>query len=226
MKGKRRMRIVPVLDLMGGVVVHGRGGRRESYAPIRTPLGRADDVPELAARLVRAAGADTLYVADLDAILGGALQRDLLAHIGARLPGVDIWVDGGFGAPGQGSLPQAGMRPVFGTESLACVVVELPPEAVLSLDFSAQGFVGQASWLDDHRSWPRRVICMTMAAVGGGAGPEMETIGAVLARAEGRAVYAAGGVRDAEDIRVLAAQGCAGALVATALHDGRIGALY
>ena len=24
------MRIVPVLDLMGGVVVHGRGGRREA----------------------------------------------------------------------------------------------------------------------------------------------------------------------------------------------------
>lgn len=220
------MRIVPVLDLMGGVVVHGRGGRREAYAPIRTPLGRADDAPGLAAALVQAAGADTLYVADLDAIMGGALQHDLLARIGARVPGVDIWVDGGFGAPGQADRLPDGMRPVFGTESLAPAAVELPSEAVLSLDFAAEGFLGPASWLNACRFWPQRVICMTMAAVGSGAGPRIDTIRTVLARAEGRAVYAAGGVRHAEDIGALARHGCAGALVATALHDGRIGALY
>ncbi|WP_246722983.1 MULTISPECIES: HisA/HisF-related TIM barrel protein [Aureimonas] len=220
------MRIVPVLDLMGGVVVHGRGGRREAYAPIRTPLGCADDAPDLAAGLVRAAGADTLYVADLDAIMGGALQRDLLARIGMRVPGVDIWVDGGFGAPGHAARLPDGMRPVFGTESLAPAAVELPSEAVLSLDFSAVGFLGGPSWLTACRSWPTRVICMTMAAVGSGAGPQIDTIRAVLDRAEGRDVYAAGGVRHADDLETLARQGCAGALVATALHDGRIGALY
>lgn len=220
------MRIVPVLDLMGGVVVHGRGGRRDGYAPIRTPLGRADDPPELAARLVEAAGADTLYVADLDAIMGGPPQRNALARIGARLPGIDIWVDGGFHAPDEASRLEGGMRPVFGTESLAGSATVLPREAVLSLDFSAQGFVGPASCLAAHRAWPRRVICMTMAAVGSGNGPDVETIRSVAALAEGRAVFAAGGVRDAQDLHALRHEGCAGALVATALHDGRIGALY
>ncbi|UHD46844.1 hypothetical protein LUX29_06515 [Aureimonas altamirensis] len=220
------MRIVPVLDLMGGVVVHGRGGRRDTYAPIRTPLGRADDAPALAAGLVRAAGADTLYIADLDAIMGGVVQRDLLARIGARVPGVDIWVDGGFGAPGQAARLPAGMRPVFGTESLATASVELPSEAVLSLDFSGDNFLGPASWLNVSQCWPQRVICMTMAAVGSGAGPQIHTIETVLARAQGRRIYAAGGVRHAEDIHALGRLGCAGALVATALHDGRISALY
>jgi phosphoribosylformimino-5-aminoimidazole carboxamide ribotide isomerase len=37
-------------------------------------------------------------------------------------------------------------------------------------------------------------------------------------------LLAGGGVRDVEDLRALAARGCDGALVATALHDGRIGA--
>ena len=32
------MRIVPVIDLMGGCVVHARGGRRETYRPIRSAL--------------------------------------------------------------------------------------------------------------------------------------------------------------------------------------------
>lgn len=220
------MRIVPVLDLMGGIVVHGHGGRRESYAPIRTPLGRADDAAGLAARLVAAAGADTLYVADLDAIMGGAPQAASLQRIADANPGVDIWVDGGFPAPAQAARLPGGMRPVFGTESLDLSTVDLPPEAVLSLDFTSRGPVGAAGWFDGTRQWPQRIICMTMAAVGSGAGPELETIRSVVGRAGGRAVHAAGGVRDTADLRALRREGCAGALVATALHDGRLGALY
>jgi phosphoribosylformimino-5-aminoimidazole carboxamide ribotide isomerase len=40
--------------------------------------------------------------------------------------------------------------------------------------------------------------------------------------AAGRRIYAAGGVRDAADLAALARAGIAGALVATALHDGRL----
>ena len=40
--------------------------------------------------------------------------------------------------------------------------------------------------------------------------------------AAGTEVYAAGGVRDAADLRALAAAGIAGALVASSLHNGRI----
>ena len=36
------------------------------------------------------------------------------------------------------------------------------------------------------------------------------------------AIYAGGGVRDDEDLRALEAAGAAGALLATALHEGRI----
>jgi phosphoribosylformimino-5-aminoimidazole carboxamide ribotide isomerase len=38
----------------------------------------------------------------------------------------------------------------------------------------------------------------------------------------GVAIYAGGGVRDGDDLRALEAAGATGALVATALHDGRI----
>ena len=40
--------------------------------------------------------------------------------------------------------------------------------------------------------------------------------------AAGRRIYAAGGVRDVADLAALARASIAGALIATALHDGRV----
>ena len=62
----------------------------------------------------------------------------------------------------------------------------------------------------------------TTARVGSGAGPDLERLAAIAAMAGGREIYAAGGVRDAADLSAIKAAGTAGALVATALHQGRI----
>jgi phosphoribosylformimino-5-aminoimidazole carboxamide ribotide isomerase len=67
------------------------------------------------------------------------------------------------------------------------------------------------------------VIVMTLAAVGGGGGPDLERLRQVIGLADGRAVYAAGGVRGRGDLLDLQTLGCAGVLVASALHDGRLG---
>jgi phosphoribosylformimino-5-aminoimidazole carboxamide ribotide isomerase len=64
---------------------------------------------------------------------------------------------------------------------------------------------------------------MTLARVGSGAGPDLERLAALRKAGGDRAIYAAGGVRDAADLAALDRAGIAGALVATALHDGRIG---
>ena len=65
---------------------------------------------------------------------------------------------------------------------------------------------------------------MTLAKIGGGAGPDLARLAQIKARAGSREVYAAGGLRGAEDLAALAGLGIAGALIATALHEGRIGA--
>ena len=72
--------------------------------------------------------------------------------------------------------------------------------------------------------WPERVIAMTLARVGAGAGPDLERLKALRVIAPGKRLYAAGGVRGPDDLRDLRALGCAGVLVASALHDGRLGA--
>jgi phosphoribosylformimino-5-aminoimidazole carboxamide ribotide isomerase len=63
---------------------------------------------------------------------------------------------------------------------------------------------------------------LTLARVSSGAGPDVDRLAAVRAIASGRRIYAAGGVRDGADLTALAGAGIAGALVATALHDGRL----
>ncbi len=94
---------------------------------------------------------------------------------------------------------------------------------VLSLDFRGDDFLGPPALLADPDLWPRRVIVMTLARVGGGDGPDYERLRDVIARAGAdRLIYAAGGVRNGDDLEALRVMGAAGVLVATALHDGRI----
>ncbi len=63
---------------------------------------------------------------------------------------------------------------------------------------------------------------MNLAHVGTAQGPDIGGLTSIVAKAEGRAVFAAGGVRDARDLAAIEGAGASGALVATALHTGAI----
>src|SRR5437667_92899 len=68
------------------------------------------------------------------------------------------------------------------------------------------------------------VIVIDLARVGTGTGLDLELIARVREATPGLTLLAGGGVRGLEDFARLADYGCDGALVATALHDGRLGA--
>src|SRR6185295_17714205 len=71
----RAVKLVPVIDLAGGAVVRAVRGERENYRPIVSRLCEGHDPADIAIALATYCAADTLYVADLDAIRGGALQQ-------------------------------------------------------------------------------------------------------------------------------------------------------
>jgi uncharacterized protein related to proFAR isomerase len=232
------MRIIPVIDLKGGHVVRAFRGERASYAPIVTPLAASSTPEAVVAGFLRLYDFDTLYVADLDAIerCGGHAQT--ICALALAFPQVSFWVDDGGAAlqcepegsrsdaaPGPRAFRLANLAPVIGSESLAADrAPDLSHEAraILSLDFRGDAFLGPRDLLDDPRLWPSRVIVMTLARVGAFAGPDLALLSAVARRAPGREIYAAGGLRDARDLEALARIGVAGALVASALHDGRL----
>jgi len=223
------MEIIPVLDLKGGVVVRARMGERHLYAPIVTPLAATSDPLDVACGLLAVHPFSTLYVADLDAIEGGSDNGAALRRITHGCPGVSLWVDNGIAdaAAAAGWLDAGLGSLVLGSETqqdAALVRARAGDDrVVLSLDFRGDAFQGPADILDDPSAWPARVIAMTLARVGSGAGPDLDRLAAVRRSAPGRRIYAAGGVRDAADLAALARAGIAGALVATALHDGRLG---
>ncbi|NLT93853.1 MAG: nickel transporter, partial [Actinobacteria bacterium] len=116
------MEIVPVLDLLGGVVVHGRAGRRHEYRPVQGVLVEGSEPVAVASALQRVAAAAALYVADLDAIEGTgdnlAALRSVMASVRAAL-----WVDAGVttAAAARDLLTTGVSRAVVGTETLPSV---------------------------------------------------------------------------------------------------------
>lgn len=62
------MEIIPVIDILNGVVVHGVRGEREKYEPIKSVLCNSSDPLEVA-NVFKELGFKSLYVADLDSIL-------------------------------------------------------------------------------------------------------------------------------------------------------------
>jgi phosphoribosylformimino-5-aminoimidazole carboxamide ribotide isomerase len=76
--------------------------------------------------------------------------------------------------------------------------------------------------LNDANTWPAKIIVMTLARVGSASGPDMNRLTTIKSRVLNRQVYAAGGVRDANDLALLARAEISGALIATSLHNGKL----
>ncbi len=220
------MKIIPVLDLRHGLVVRARRGERSAYAPIETPLAPTPEPADVLAGLLGIWPFDEVYIADLDAIEGRAPQTAAIAALAAAHPGVGFWIDDALAdvatAAGRATLRPG--RPVIGTESQTGgdLLAVLGNECVLSLDFRGDAYVGPAAILNEPGAWPRDVVVMTLARVGSGDGPDLDRLAAVRRAAPAARIFAAGGIRGRDDLVTLDALGIAGALVATALHDGRI----
>jgi phosphoribosylformimino-5-aminoimidazole carboxamide ribotide isomerase len=219
--------IIPVVDLKRGLVVRARAGDRQAYSPIVTPLSPAPDPAAVIEGLLRAwRPARQVYIADLDAIQGIGGHSEQVSAIAKRFPGIELWIDAGFASDQQIEdyrLP-ATARVVLGTESQRddTLVRRLAHSAILSIDSRDGTLLGPRSLHENARLWPFTVIVMTLARVGMGAGPDLAQLGEVIRRAGGRTVVAAGGVRDWSDCKALQSIGVSGALVASALHDGRL----
>jgi phosphoribosylformimino-5-aminoimidazole carboxamide ribotide isomerase len=184
-----------------------------------SPLAATSAPREVLRGLLGLAAFPTVYVADLDAIAGTGDHRAAMESLREEAPGIEIWLDGGF--PCIAAVPP-GVVPVLGSESLVEAANLAEARCVLSLDYKGGRFLGPAAVENNPELWPDRVILMTLDRVGGGAGPDLAGLAALKRRAGGRAVFAAGGTRHEGDIAALRQAGIAGALVASALHDGSL----
>jgi HisA/HisF family protein len=242
------MRIIGVIDLLARRAVHARAGIRERYEPVRPAAGSSTepgDALALAGRYLDGLGLRELYVADLDAILGrpNHESQDALVTAVAAL-GAPLWLDTAVSSADRGrhAIGLGAARVVVGLETLSsydalgevCDAVG-GDRVAFSLDLRdgepvvAIGGIPPcepAHVVARHaaEAGAGALIVIDLARVGTRSGVDVELIGRVREAAPGRTLLAGGGIQGREDLVRLADSGCDGALVATALHDGRLGA--
>jgi HisA/HisF family protein len=245
------VRIIPVIDLRAGRAVRGRGGDRAGYRAVRSVLGTHSSGPRRPVRLsepvalfeayLRLLRPQDLYVADLDRIGGGGDNDDVVSRLALRAPAVRILWDGGLVDLREGAAcgSLANLVPVAGTETLAepAALARFggspgaePP--FLSLDLSDEGVVarsGSIAALGETgilraaaRHGVRRAILLFLGRVGTSRGLQMPRLERLREAAGDLEIYVGGGIARLGELRLLRRLGFAGALLATALHDGRI----
>jgi phosphoribosylformimino-5-aminoimidazole carboxamide ribotide isomerase len=244
------MQIIPVIDLLGGQVVRGVGGRRSEYRPIESKLASGSDPGVIAAAFVEHFAAATCYVADLDAI--EREHRQMEAWQAISRAGLRLWLDAGLGSP----LPFFRTRyaceslgivteHVVGLESLTvgeeslsrlvqlCRVQFHHVPLIFSLDMKAgRPLAKSPPWQSLNpieiaarivESGITRMILLDLADVGTGGGTRtLDLCRELKAKYPHLELIAGGGVRNLDDLKRIADAGCRGALVASALHDGRL----
>lgn len=231
------MQIIPVIDLMQGQVVHAKRGIRSQYQAIQSSLCKDSAAFNVIDAFMKLYPFQTLYIADLDAILGTGNHTDLTLKISRKYPHLNIWLDSGIRqvnarALYHGNDSQLNIRPVVGSENIAnlqdyrAISYACESQHILSLDYSATSALGIAELHNSARFWPDHTICMTLNAVGNTQGVDVTKLNDLIhlnrARKSPSQIYAAGGVRSLADIQLLEKMGIAGALVATALHAGTL----
>jgi phosphoribosylformimino-5-aminoimidazole carboxamide ribotide isomerase len=220
-----------VIDVMGGVVVHARLGDRAHYQPIRTRLCDSPRIEEVVAALLSLFAFRRLYIADLDALLGLPQQRSALDALRRVAPNLPLWIDAGIRTPAELAVIRQYGTPVLATETLTAAeagpLLTACPGTVLSIDYRGDRALGEPEFLQRLVQrlglQPTHVIVLNLARVGGGQGPDLEPIEALRRIAPQSRFYAGGGIRNIQDLQRCRQAGAAGALVASALHDERIG---
>jgi phosphoribosylformimino-5-aminoimidazole carboxamide ribotide isomerase len=224
--------IIPVLDVLGGVIVHAVAGDRSRYQPIPAAWGNAEEPLSVVQKLLGLAKSKRVYVADLDALQGERGDTDNLAWLNSLPPDVEVLLDRGL--RGQESRSQAQLaRPVrliHATESWCEDWPDFTPTDIVSLDLragelcSARCDTAPLQVLAEViERGCQSVIVLDVAGVGAGLGPRsLDLCRAIRRMAPHLEIISGGGVRHAADVQAYSDAGCQGVLVATSLHQGKI----
>ena len=228
------MQVIPVIDLKQNQVVHAKHGQRGKYQPIQSVLSASSDVFSIVAGLLKLYPFRTIYIADIDAITNTGNNFEQIELLSGLQPQVNWWVDAGISNVNARLLytPQANIRAVFGSENIhtlqdyRAMSYAYESQHVLSLDKLNGTELGAAELHNTGLYWPDDAICMTLNNVGSNIGPDIARLQGLqqlnLARKKPANLFAAGGVRNMDDLLSLKQLGIAGALASSALHNGQI----
>ena len=222
------MDIIPVIDLLQGHVVHAVRGQRASYQPVQSRLCPGNNPLDIVQAFLAIHPFRTIYIADLDSISGAGDNNSCVEELRTFFDDMNFWLDAGKETLKSIQIKkQDHLIPVIGSETgvspgLLSGMVKINPDAILSLDFMDQDFIGDPGLLELTSIWPENIIIMNLARVGSCLGPDTELIRDIRDRAGNRNIYIGGGIKNFDDLLLLESMEIAGVLLATALHDRTI----
>jgi phosphoribosylformimino-5-aminoimidazole carboxamide ribotide isomerase len=232
------MKIIPVIDVLNGIAVHGVRGERKRYQPLKSLLCKSADPIEIASAF-ESLGFSSLYLADLDAILGKTANFNVYRQIMAEAS-LDLMVDAGIAdiAKAREVMDAGVSKIVVGSETLSnlgfvsqAVSAFGEDKIVVSIDQKG-GKVLSASdsiALMDAVSFAqqlaslgvRQIILLDLDRVGTEHGINLVPLRDILEQTRVE-VLVGGGIRSLQELEQLRTLGVSGALVATVLHNGKV----
>lgn len=212
------MELVLAMDLKENLVVHGKSGQRENYKPLDWGCSPTSDP----VGFVRAIRPRSIYIADLDRITRTGSHDTIVrqcaslvqrCYVDRGCRGLDDLLDGYH------------ITNITGTEtggsdlSVYCggfLSIDVKDGCVIPSGRNPIEFLRQANgWKFDG------CIILNISAVGTEAGLDPALLDAMRA-AYHRKLFWGGGVASQDDLAMLCDAGFDGAIIATALHHGKI----
>jgi phosphoribosylformimino-5-aminoimidazole carboxamide ribotide isomerase len=233
------MKVIPVLDILDGKVVHGIQGKRESYKPIVSQIVKTADPIEVVQVFEQKFGFTRFYVADLNAIQKKGNNYEVLRGLKKSFPHLFFIVD--FGVRNLSDILSAGKDLVdifiLGTETIESLA-ELDKilkymssqKIIISLDLKNGHLLHVPRGFEENISnflqifmakKIAEILVIDLARVGSNAGPIYPEARQIRLKYHGNVILG-GGVRNASDLELLQKEGYNGVLIATALYAGKL----
>jgi len=232
------MKIIPVIDVLNAIAVHGIRGQRKQYQPLKSSLSKSADPLDIALTF-ESLGFDSLYLADLDAILGKSANYSIFMEIMTKT-NLDLMVDAGIADINKArKVIETGVsKIVVGSETLSSlgfvrkavntfgenkVVVSIDQKGGKVLSASeAIASMDPVSFAQKLASLGvRQIIFLDLDRVGTEHGINLTSLRRILKKT-GVKVLVGGGIRSLQELEELRNLGVSGALVATVIHNGKI----
>ncbi len=227
-----------MIDALNGIAVHAIRGERKRYQPLRSILCTSSDPLEIALAF-ESLGFTSLYLADLDAILGKPTNLSLYHQIITKT-NLELMVDAGtaditkaekvletgvtkivIGSETLGSLDFLNHATKAFGESKVIVSIDLKEGKVLSLSKAIKSMDALSFAQKLAERGISQIILLDLSRVGTEHGINKAVLEDILEKTSLK-VYVGGGIRGIQELEELRKHGVSGALVATVLHNGKL----
>jgi phosphoribosylformimino-5-aminoimidazole carboxamide ribotide isomerase len=232
------LKIIPVIDILNGIAVHAIRGERTKYQQLRSILCKSADPLEIALTF-EFLGFKSLYLADLDAILGKPANLTLYQQIATKT-GFELMVDAGIAdiTKAKRVLETGVTKIVIGSETLLSLdflsqTIEALGEdkVVVSIDLKKGRVLSLSETIKsmDAISFAKKLVNMSISQiilldldrVGTEQGINITLLEDILEKVNFE-VFVGGGIKGIQELEELRKIGIFGALVATVLHKGKL----